>query len=71
MRRILADVWRLDLTVVEAEFTQVGINPALDRFKDLARQLREETENQARLAGQQLAVAARRAPAGVDRLSRS
>jgi FMN-dependent NADH-azoreductase len=71
MRRILADVWRLDLTVVEAEFTLVGVNPALDQFKDLARQLREETENQARRAGRQLAVAAGRAPAGVDRLSRS
>src|SRR5690348_11006162 len=26
MRRILADVWNLDLRVVEAEFTNVGIN---------------------------------------------
>ena len=28
---------RLD---IEAEFTNVGVNPALDRFTDLARQLR-------------------------------
>jgi FMN-dependent NADH-azoreductase len=38
MRRILADVWHLDLKIVEAEFTLAGVNPALDRFKDLAGQ---------------------------------
>jgi hypothetical protein len=32
--RILADVWNLDLEVVEADFTLVGVNPALDRFTD-------------------------------------
>jgi len=36
MRRILAEVWRLDLRVVETEFTLVGVNPARDQFKDLA-----------------------------------
>src|ERR1700740_3095533 len=46
MRRILAEVWHLDLKVVEAEFTNVGINPALDQFTDLARQLRHEAEEQ-------------------------
>jgi FMN-dependent NADH-azoreductase len=35
MRRILGDVWQLDLRAVEAEFTNVGVNPALDRFQDL------------------------------------
>ena len=30
MRRILADAWGADLTVVEREFTLVGVNPALD-----------------------------------------
>ena len=58
MRRILADVWRLDLTVVETEFTNVGVNPALDQFVDLARQLRGEAEERARLSGRQLAAAA-------------
>ena len=57
MRRILADVWNLDLKVVEAEFTTVGVNPALDRFKDLARQLRREAEEQARRHGRELGVA--------------
>jgi FMN-dependent NADH-azoreductase len=63
MRRIRADVWRPDLEVVETEFTLVGVNPALDPFKDLARQLREEPENQARDSGRRLAAAVTSAPA--------
>jgi FMN-dependent NADH-azoreductase len=57
MRRILADVWALDLNVVETEFTQVGVNPALEQFKDLARQLRADAEQQARETGAQLGAA--------------
>src|SRR5262249_17412596 len=34
LRHILADVWGAELTVVEREFTLVGINPALDQFTD-------------------------------------
>lgn len=57
MRRILADVWHLDLKVVEAEFTTVGANPALDQFTDLARHLRQEAEEQARYHGRELGAA--------------
>ena len=57
MRRILGGVWRLDLNVVEAEFTNVGVNPALDQFKDLARELRQEAEEQARRHGRALGAA--------------
>ncbi len=57
MRRVLADVWHLDLKVVEAEFTLVGVNPALDQFKDLARQFRKEAEEQARYHGRELGAA--------------
>jgi FMN-dependent NADH-azoreductase len=57
MRRILADVWHLDLKVVETEFTLVGVNPALDQFKDLARELREEAAEQARRHGRDLGAA--------------
>jgi FMN-dependent NADH-azoreductase len=55
MRRILADVWRLDLRVVESEFTLVGVNPALDQFKDLAAELRVRAEADAREHGRSLA----------------
>ncbi len=57
MRRILADVWQLDLRVVEAEFTLVGVNPALDQFRDLADQMRVRAEEQAREYGRALGAA--------------
>ena len=57
MRRILADVWNLDLKVVEAGFTLVGVNPALDQFTDLAGQLRQQAEDQARRHGRELGAA--------------
>ena len=56
-QRILADVWQLDLNVVEAEFTLVGVNPALDQFKDLAAQLRTAAEDRAREHGRSLGTA--------------
>ncbi len=56
LRRIFADVWGADLTVVEREFTLVGVNPALDDFKDLAAQLRDEAHSAARDAGRALAA---------------
>ncbi len=55
MRRILEDVWKLDLLVVEKDFTLVGVNPALDQFKDLAGQLAGEAEALARDHGRSLA----------------
>jgi FMN-dependent NADH-azoreductase len=57
MRCILADVWHLDLGIVETNFTSVGVDPALDQFKGLARQLRREAEEQARHHGRELAAA--------------
>ena len=55
MRRILADVWRLDLQVVESEFTLAAVNPALAEFKDLAAALRASAEELARVHGRALA----------------
>jgi FMN-dependent NADH-azoreductase len=55
MRRILEDVWQLDVRTVEAEFTLVGVNPALDEFRDLAAQMRKDAEATARSHGQALA----------------
>ncbi len=54
MRRILADLWGLDLTVTETELTLVGVNPAMDHFKDLAAQMRADSEALARQHGAEL-----------------
>jgi FMN-dependent NADH-azoreductase len=54
LRRILGDVWGADLTVVEREFTLVGVNPALDEFTDLAARLHEESREAAVIAGKAL-----------------
>lgn len=54
MRRILADVWGLDVTVSETDFTLVGVNPALDQFKDMAAEMRAESEAIARQHGAEL-----------------
>ncbi|TRW89142.1 flavodoxin family protein [Mycolicibacterium sp. 018/SC-01/001] len=56
MQRILADVWSLDLHTVVSEFTLVGVNPALDEFKDVAASLRADAESRAREFGQLLTV---------------
>jgi FMN-dependent NADH-azoreductase len=57
LRRILADVWGADLTVVEREFTLVGVNPALDGFKDQAAEFRDAAHAAAAVAGKALAAA--------------
>jgi FMN-dependent NADH-azoreductase len=58
IRRILEDVWQLDLRIVEAEFTLAGVKPALDQFRDLAEQLRNEADRTARQYGKELVIAA-------------
>ena len=57
LRRILADVWGAELTVVEREFTLVGVNPALDQFTELAAQLKDAAHAAAREAGGALTAA--------------
>jgi FMN-dependent NADH-azoreductase len=54
MRRILEDVWHIDLRIVSREFTLVGVNPALDAFTDMAGQIRADAEQQAREHGDSL-----------------
>jgi FMN-dependent NADH-azoreductase len=56
LRRVLEDVWGLDLRVVERPFTLVGVNPALDAFADTARELKENAEESARVSGRELAA---------------
>lgn len=55
LRRAFADVWGLDLRVVQRPFTLVGVNPALDAFADVAAELKEQAENDARRSGQEIA----------------
>lgn len=57
LRRVLADVWQLDLRVVEREFTLVGVNPALDSFADLAAELKDTAEREAAEHGRLLSTA--------------
>jgi FMN-dependent NADH-azoreductase len=57
LRRIIADVWGADLTIVEREFTLVGVNPALDDFKELADQFKDAAHAAAAEAGKALATA--------------
>ena len=57
LTRILCDVWGADLSLVEREFTLVGVNPALDAFTDLASQMHAGAIDSAREVGKALAVA--------------
>jgi FMN-dependent NADH-azoreductase len=57
LRRIIADVWGADLTLVEREFTLVGVNPALDDFTELAGQFKDAAHTAAAQAGKALASA--------------
>lgn len=56
LRRVLEDVWGLDLRVVQRPFTLVGVNPALDAFTEVANELKEKAETSARVYGQELAA---------------
>ncbi len=57
MRRIVEDLLGLDARVVETEFTLVGVNPALDDFKDMAAHMRREAELLAAEHGRHLSSA--------------
>jgi FMN-dependent NADH-azoreductase len=61
LRRVLADVWGLDLRIVQRPFTLVGVNPALDAFADTASELKHGAEADARRYGQELAATRRSA----------
>jgi FMN-dependent NADH-azoreductase len=56
LRRVIGEVWGADLTVVEREFTLVGVNPALDQFLELGAQLKKEAHEAAVAAGKALAA---------------
>ncbi|RWZ55067.1 flavodoxin family protein [Labedella populi] len=56
LRRAFADVWGLDLRVVQRPFTLVGVNPAMDAFTDIAAEIKVQAEEQARVSGQEIAA---------------
>ncbi|MGF6824291.1 FMN-dependent NADH-azoreductase [Microbacterium sp. ZKA21] len=56
LRRVLADVWGLDLRVVQRPFTLVGVNPAMDAFADAAQELKQAAEESARTYGREIAA---------------
>ena len=57
LRRIFADVWEADLTVIERELTLAGVNPAMEGLRDLAAQRHVEAKDAAIVAGRALAAA--------------
>jgi FMN-dependent NADH-azoreductase len=57
LKRIIADAWGADLTVVEREFTLVGVNPALDAFAGLAAGMHAAALDAARAAGRAFSLA--------------
>ncbi|NLP84843.1 flavodoxin family protein [Microbacterium sp. CFH 90308] len=59
LRRVLQDVWGLDLRVVHRPFTLVGVNPALDAFIEPAAELKRTAESAAVRSGRELAEARR------------
>lgn len=56
LRRIVAEVWGAELTVIEREFTLVGVNPALDEFAEAAELMKKLAEESAVEAGRALAA---------------
>ncbi|HEY1672278.1 MAG TPA: NAD(P)H-dependent oxidoreductase [Streptosporangiaceae bacterium] len=57
LAHFLGTVWDANLTVVEREFTLVGVNPALDAFTDQAALMHTDALVAAHQAGQKLAAA--------------
>jgi FMN-dependent NADH-azoreductase len=56
LRRVVGDIWGADLTLIEREFTLVGVNPALDAFTDTAAHMRKTAHEAAIEAGRTLAA---------------
>jgi FMN-dependent NADH-azoreductase len=56
LRRIVADVWGAELTVIEREFTLVGVNPALDAVTEMGALMKKTAREAATQAGRTLAA---------------
>lgn len=56
LRRIFVDIWGADLTVIERDFTLVGVVPALDEFTETAALMHKAAVEEATAAGARLAA---------------
>lgn len=56
MRRVLEDVWGLDLDVVETELTLAEVTPAMESLRDLAREQLAESHDAARAGARSVTV---------------
>ncbi|MET0695124.1 MAG: NAD(P)H-dependent oxidoreductase [Propionibacteriaceae bacterium] len=56
MRRVLADVWGLDLDVIETELTLAEVNPAMAELRDLAREQLAESHEAARHSARSVTI---------------
>ncbi|MFG1603502.1 FMN-dependent NADH-azoreductase [Actinoplanes sp. NPDC049265] len=56
LRRIVADVWGADLTLIERELTLAGVNPAMDPFLETAELLKKAAHEAAVVAGRDVAA---------------
>ena len=54
--RIFSEVWGANVRIVERDFTLVGVNPALDGFKEQGAALKKAAEAKAEEIGQALAT---------------
>ena len=61
LRRILEDVWGLDLGVIETELTLAEVTPQMAELRDLARQQLAESHEVARTSGRSVTVRLRSA----------
>lgn len=61
LRRILEDVWGLDLDVIETELTLAEVTPQMAELRDLARQQLAESHEAARTSGRSVTVRLRNA----------
>jgi FMN-dependent NADH-azoreductase len=55
LRRVVADVWGADLTLIERELTLAGVNPAMDPFLETAALMKKAAHEAAIEAGRTLA----------------
>lgn len=55
LRRVFEEVWGVDLLLVQRQFTLVGVNPALDQFRDAAAEIQAAAEQLASEHGRALA----------------